>query len=408
MKRSRFTGALLLTFCLVVFGRPGQAQGPVDFTGHQVVQLETRSQGELDWLLNLGVDVWTENVGVGPLEVRVSPEQLAQIRARGLGYTVLIPDVQAEINRERLEITPGDLFDNYLNLDQVNAYLDSQATAYPDVVQEFTAGYSVEGRPINGLYLNFTGSPSPPAVLFEGCQHAREWVAVMVPLYIADQLIANYGSDPYITDLLSTAGVYIVPVVNPDGYDYTWRSNRLWRKNRQGGYGVDLNRNWDSHWGGQGSSSQRSSDIYRGPSPLSEPETRAMANFMTGHPDILGSMDYHSFAQLLMYPWGWTSAASPDDATFAAVGSSMRNAIVATNRANYGVGRIYTTIYPASGTVVDWAYEKAGLWAFTIELRPNSGGNNGFLLPASQIRPTCTENFAGALVLIDWIRSLGG
>lgn len=112
--------------------------------------------------------------------------------------------------------------------------------------------------------------------------HAREWISVASVSYIINELVENKDS---LDKELQDTDFYIVPLLNPDGYEYSHESERLWRKNRRrnlGAFcvGTDLNRNWDYEWGGSGSSKFPCQEIYAGPSPLSEPETKSVANFI--------------------------------------------------------------------------------------------------------------------------------
>src|SRR5690606_24982078 len=123
---------------------------------------------------------------------------------------------------------------------------------------------------------------SLPTSLLLGCHHAREHLSVEVPLKAAQYLARNYATNPRIKELLDTREVWIVPMINPDGaeYDIATGRYRMWRKNRRdngdGTYGVDLNRNYATGWGGPGSSASPKSDVYHGPGAFSEPETRAV------------------------------------------------------------------------------------------------------------------------------------
>src|SRR5205814_3666495 len=137
----------------------------------------------------------------------------------------------------------------------------------PDLASKLTVGISTQGRTIYGMRISGPGAPgSKPAMIFDGCQHAREWIAVMVPMYIADALVRNYDTNPTIKSLVDHLEIFIVPIVNVDGYEFTYAvgGNRLWRKNRRdnssvpggaGTFGVDLNRNWSVAWNGGQSTS---------------------------------------------------------------------------------------------------------------------------------------------------------
>ena len=399
---------------------PIPGQPVVRFDGQRVVTVTVTSMRELLAVMNIAESVWTHTPGVGPVDVQVTPAQLDAITQLGLAVQVKIPDLQALIDAEAADIrarrAQRDLtwFQNYKTLAEINTYLGQLAAANLATVSSFTIGNTLLGKPVNGIRI--TGPDLPgnlksarPQIMFNACQHAREWVGPMTVMYFADQLLAGYGTDQRITDILNNSEVIIIPVVNADGYDFTWTTNRLWRKNRRtngdGSFGVDPNRNWSYQWGGEGASTNPSAEDYRGPSAFSEPETQNLRNFVLANPRMRASIDFHSYSQLILSPWGWTSALPPDATIFDQLNSDIRSAIASVNGLFYTAGPIYTTIYPASGGAVDWNYGAGStprkILAFTIELRDT--GANGFTLPADQIIPTGQENLAGALSLSESI-----
>ena len=178
---------------------------------------------------------------------RSTAAQRAGLEAAGVPYDVLIADLGARIEAEHARVTAAagasgdfrvrteDWFLDFKNLAAMNQHLADLAAANPSVAQVFTVGTSYEGRAIKGIRISRAANPATaPAVVFHGCQHAREWASPMTAMYIADRLASN-STDPRLAAILLKAAVYVVPVVNPDGYEYTWASsaNRLWRKNRQ-------------------------------------------------------------------------------------------------------------------------------------------------------------------------------
>jgi hypothetical protein len=232
-----------------------------------------------------------------------------------------------------------------------------------------------------------------PSVLIMGTQHAREWLSTMVTACIGSRLAADYGHDSTITELVEGLSFYVVPVVNPDGYAFSWTDDRYWRKNRRDGHGVDINRNWSLGWGGEGASSDPEAQNYRGTEPFSEPETRALGDFVAAHPDLVALVDLHSYGDLVLYPWGWTLDPAPDDDTLASVAIELSEAMAQPH------GHAYLPIqasdlYFAAGAVEDWSYGEFGLNAFAIELR-----GSDFVVPASTIEPTCDDAYAGLVQL---------
>ena len=181
-------------------------------------------------------------------------------------------------------------YEQYQDLNAIYGKLDEFANDYPALVTPVTLGQSWEGRDIRGIKIGGSNGSKDvrPAVLLNGTQHAREWISPMTNMFAAEQLLTSYGSDAQITSLMDDVEYYVIPVVNPDGYVYSWTTNRNWRKNRRpglNGFGVDLNRNWDYGWGlNSGSSSNPADNTYRGSAPFSEPETQAMRRLLLRQP----------------------------------------------------------------------------------------------------------------------------
>src|SRR5439155_9721728 len=146
--------------------------------------------------------------------------------------------------------------------------LHALAGLTPDGMTGQGVGASLDGRTIWALRI---GTPGATPMLIDGTQHAREWISAMVTTCVADRLVRDYDRDPAIRAFVDHTRLWIVPVANPDGYQYSWSTDRYWRKNRRDRFGVDLNRNFSVGFGGSGSSSSRLSPVYRGPYAFSEP-----------------------------------------------------------------------------------------------------------------------------------------
>src|SRR5690606_4789724 len=152
-----------------------------------------------------------------------------------------------------------------------------------------------------------------PLVVVNATQHAREWIATMSTLWVAEVALGEAADDPGLDALLDQVALLVVPVVNPDGYVYTWEEDRLWRKNRRDDVGVDLNRNYPVAWGGEGASANPEHGNYRGAGPLSEPEAQALADVLPTEPLTIALLDVHSYGQLVLSPWSFTTDAPPSD-----------------------------------------------------------------------------------------------
>jgi murein tripeptide amidase MpaA len=378
---------------------------------YKVVRFDVTSLEQIDQIHALGGRLMSEGEGVGIVDYLLPPDAMAGVAELGIPYKLLNDDIQKDIDAEHARLAAeGEVdardptwFTDYKNIDAVNAKLNAMAADHPELVQVLDLGVTYENRHIYGIRITGPGE-NKPAVLFNGCHHAREWISVMVPMWVADKLVYGYATDPTVQSILNSIEVFVVPVVNVDGYVYTWTTYRLWRKNRRpvgsGCYGVDDNRNYSIGYGGGGSSSYPCDETYRGPSAFSELETAAMRDFAQARPQIVASQSYHSYGQLFMSPWGYTNTLPADNDTFMEIDQASHDAIYAVHSMNYDYGPIYSTIYPAAGNDVDWYYGSEGIFSFTTELRDT--GSYGFELPPAQIIPTCEENYAAAVYLCQW------
>jgi len=287
---------------------------------------------------------------------------------------------------------------------EIDTELHQLAAAHPQIAQVSSIGKSLEGRELWAIKISDNVAQNEPesTVVFLGAHHAREWISVDVPFLLAKQLLNQYDTDATATRLVNQSEIWIVPMVNPDGHQYAVTSQRLWRKNRRnngdGTFGVDLNRNYSYQWGGPGSSGDTFSDTYRGAAPFSEPETQAVRDFLQqNRPSALVS--YHSFSQLILYPWGHTNNPAPDETLLNNLAVAMADSIRVVHNVSY-TPQQSSDLYLASGDTTDWLYGVFGVPCFTIELRPRSAFP-GFELPETQIAPTFEENLPAALYLID-------
>lgn len=280
-------------------------------------------------------------------------------------------------------------YEAFRPLDEMEAQVEAIATS-SELATVFDVGTSIEGRTIQGLRMTAAPEGSePPTVLVLGTQHAREWLSPMVALCVAEHLAAGDAGN----DVLERLQFVFVPVVNPDGYVYSWEVERLWRSNRRPGGGVDLNRNWPTMWGlGVGGPGTQT---YPGTAAFSEPETMAIANLADAH-DVVVFVDYHSPVNLVLIPFAFTSDPGPREAEQQEWGAAMSTAIESVNGIPHDVRKPGQGM-PSGGLAQDWFADEHGALAFTIELR--GGGSSGFDPPPDVIVPACAENWAGFLEL---------
>jgi len=267
-------------------------------------------------------------------------------------------------------------------------------------------GTSYQNRELAVVVVS-SGKGAKSSVYFEGGIHSREWVSHTTVAFLLYNLLSLYGTDASITKLVDNFDVHINPVVNPDGYYYTWNGNRMWRKTRSPNtgsscIGTDPNRNWDNHWCEQGASRDPCSDSYCGKSAFSEKEVKAVADYVKTVGNVKAFIDFHSYSQLWMQPYGWTAAKPKDYDDQRRAGLDAVAAIKASHGLTYREGSIYTIIYPASGSSADWAYDTTGTkYPYGVELRDT--GQYGFLLPASQIVPCGEEILAAVKAMCDYV-----
>lgn len=377
------------------------------YEGHALVRGFIQDEDQLEQFLSLTNDVWSHRVALGPVDARFTPEELAALSASGIPFAVLDANLQDAIDREQAALNEraGVFFDNFRTNAQISAEVDALILAHPALASRMSLGSSIELRDIYAMKIGAAGA-NKPAVLFQATQHAREWIAPMTAMYIADSLLNGYGVDSRITALLDALDVYIVPVVNPDGYEFSWTDQRYWRKNRRlvsgSTYGVDNNRNWSVGWGGPGSSGIASAQDYRGTAPFSEPENQAIRDFVLAHPELRSMFDLHSYGQLILTPLGYTTdlAPDPDWVVFERANAEVEAAVEAVHGVDYLAGAAGADQYVASGDAPDWHYVDESFISWTIELRPESAVP-GFAPPASEIVPVGEEMFAGALTMME-------
>ena len=347
----------------------------------------------------LGLDVWE----VDPDFVVLQAEEAQAARLEAMGYDV-----------EQLQMADAYLSDfatdraitGYHSAESLEADLRRLAEDNPEVAQLHEIGRSVENRPIWALRLGERRGSSRKAALF-GCHHAREWISVEVAYLLAEDLLAGAPTDPA-REWLQEGEIWVAPMVNPDGHEFTRTDNRLWRKNRRrnanGSFGVDPNRNYGYMWGtldNNTTSSVPSDDTYFGPRAFSEPETRAVRNLVAR--ELFGGvLTYHSYSQLILYPWGHTKKEITDVADL----REMRDLADDMQRLIGGVhGKTYVAkqssgLYLTAGDTTDWTYGEYDIPSFTVELRPATVMDGGFILPADQIQPCWEENKPAAHAFI--------
>ncbi len=296
---------------------------------------------------------------------------------------------------------------NFHNYAELLKDMQDLALSSPELVAYEVIGKSLEGRDLVNLRIStdLANSSKKPAVSFMGSHHAREHLSTEIPLLLAQYLVNEYkNKNPEVVKLLETREVNIIPLVNPDGseYDISTGNYKAWRKNRHrnsdGTYGVDLNRNYGYQWGTGGSSNSGSSDVYMGAAPFSEPETQTIRNFIDGKPNVTTLLSFHTFSELVLYPWGHKYNAI-ETARDLKVFETMATTMAAWN--GYTPQQA-SDLYIASGDTTDWAYGTHKIFAFTFELDPRNAFGVGGFYPGQAVIPVVFQkNLKPCLYLIE-------
>lgn len=370
----------------------------------------------------------------------------------------------------------------YHSYEELTTELHGLAEKYPGIAELQSLGKSAEGRDIWALKITKKPEPPPqnptepgeaskndsnwlltndklnnpqqppqepevkekPGIVFTGLHHAREHITMEVPLFAAKQILEGYGTDPAMTKRVDETAIYVVPLVNPDGYEYSRTQSFWWRKNRQPitesaadlqaqgnlsnlpggvgtsekgevkGIGIDLNRNYldddpanfkiyrpdgdtpGSTWDDDGASDRISSDTYRGPAGSYAPEVKAMEDLEQNH-NIKGAMDFHSYGRMLLYPWGYKYDQCDKNDEYAKVAQDMAEIIRGADDQHVSYRPMQSSdLYPATGSSEDFQFVN-GILGITAEL------GTTFAPDEKEILPICKRLYGAQLYLIDHV-----
>ncbi|XP_060642441.2 carboxypeptidase B2 [Anolis sagrei] len=332
----------------------------------------------------------------------------AALNRSGILYRVSLENVHKIIETQTANDTvsprsSASFYEQYHSLKVIYSWMEEIAAQHPNIIQKISIGASYEKRSLYILKLSNGNGTQKNAIWIDCGIHAREWISPAFCLWFIGHATQSLSRDSVLAGLLQHLDFYILPVMNVDGYEYTWTTDRMWRKNRSihGSnrcIGTDLNRNFDAGWCGIGASNDACENTYCGPYPESEPEVKAVANFLRKHKDhIKAYITMHSYSQMVLFPYSYTRNNSKDHDELKFLANKVASAIKTTYRNHYLAGPGAQTIYLAPGGSDDWAYDLGIKYSFTFELRDK--GRYGFLLPQHLIKPTCFEALTGIKVI---------
>lgn len=409
----------------------GNAQDVVPVYKKLRIDLSTKTIGDL---ARLGVEVeHGYNREDQTLTNVYTEDEVNQIRKAGFKFQILSEDVMQDYIKESAKAVPYDykLEDRsdacghsilsskvpnnfhygsmgyYLTYTEILQELDLMKQKYPNLISEKAYNPSFKTKRGNYIYYvkisdnpNTDESQSENQALFTALHHSREPISMMQMVYFMWYVLENYNTNPEIKYLVDKSELFFIPCVNPDGYIYNEtlspEGGGLWRKNRNYDFenpdGVDLNRNYGMAWDYDdvGSSPIPTSDTYRGSDPFSEQETKAVRSLVKSN-NFRMVMNYHSYANEIIYPWGFNSANTQDSLTYI----TYANYLSADNDYGYGLN-VEVLDYQVNGTSDDWIYTQGSTETPLISMTTECGKaeqneTNSFWPLVNRIIPICDE-----------------
>ncbi|MBV1923778.1 MAG: immune inhibitor A [Flavobacteriaceae bacterium] len=421
---------LILGLCMVSFGFAQERQET-----HQRAKINYSSINDLKILsdLDIPVDHGTHKKGHFLIS-DFSISELNRAKEAGFKVDVIIEDAAEyylQNNKKNLpskrnlscgesnstDYTTPDNFNlgsmgGYFTYQEILDQLDLMKSLYPNLIteKENISNFLTNGQPDNSTtppiggngikWVKISDNPDSttegePQILYTAIHHAREPTSLSQLIFYMWYLLENYDDSPEIQSIVNNTELYFVPVINPDGYLYNEKTNPngggFWRKNRFNGHGIDLNRNYDYYingdpnqgvWGGEGTSSDTDSNVYRGTAPFSEVESQAMKWFCEQHNFVM-AFNNHSSGDLLLFPHGYAvDTPTVEHELFSGIAAELVSQ-------NGYTDQIAADLYAAAGNSDDFMYGTINthdkIYSFTPEI------GDQFWLNSNEIIPTCKE-----------------
>ncbi|XP_062583670.1 carboxypeptidase B-like [Saccostrea cucullata] len=360
--------------------------------------------------------------------IKVYDDVIQRLSRADLKPTLLVHDIQSVMDQEEasmeipdyvidvtgamafpaLKLRETDIVGKFARHAEMDSWLLRMASQYSAIAKTESIGITYEGRDMKVIKVGRNlDARTKPVIWIEAGIHAREWIAPATAIYIINTLLTGYGSDPVVTRLMEEFDWHILPSANPDGYEYSHTTDRLWRKNRSRQsfwcIGVDQNRNFNISFGGASTSRNPCSDIYPGTGAFSESETRNIRDALLSEKGrIKLFLSFHAYSQLLLTPCSFTFNKPSDYSEMLRVAEAGLKSLEAVHGSVYTAGTPPDILYPASGGSYDWAKAVAGIkYSYTYELRPKDAtfGGAGFVIPESEIKPNAEEVWASLVTM---------
>jgi hypothetical protein len=420
----KFLSAAILV-CLVA---ACLANEKTSYKGYKLIRVYPNNAADMKFIQKMEsvdpeLDVWHGDID--GTDVMLSPKNirtyLGLFKSRNMKFEVVQQDVQAVIEQQEESMRAQakdakNIIHTYARHTAINNFIDEIVDRFPNasratlVATTYEIGRTLENRALKVLRLK---TPSTTRSIWIDCGiHAREWASPATCVSFTDRIINEYlAGVPAITALMNKYEFHILPVLNPDGYEFSHTTTRLWRKNRKVNtgstcLGVDLNRNSNFQWNpNNGASPLPCSEVFSGPSGGSELETQALARAINAR---LGNWDaylsIHTYGNYWLSSWGYTPVPPTNNAALQAAAKVGVDAIRATHGQNFVAGPSSTTLYATSGSTTDWTYGVANIaYSYVLELRPGPGTPDysfGFQLPVDRMPQVSNETYNGIIAFL--------
>ncbi len=352
------------------------------------VEIKIQDQKQVTAIEATGAEILS--VRMGAVDAGVTAKQARDLKAKGFTLTPV-------------QVGGSSYLDNtfdpaYHTYDEMLTELKALTAANPQIAKLVDIGDTWEktqGKADRDIWAVRLGTPGKTPVLFTGCTHARELATVELPLMFIEHLIKGNGRDAKITEWLATRDIWVVPMLNPDGHARA-AQGLDWRKNANSSYGgapmfgVDLNRNYGYQWAGVGTSRDPKSPIFVGGAPFSEPETQAIKKLHDQFKFPV-SLSYHSYSEIVLYPWAYTSEPAPDQKRMQAIADKLAEA------GKYDAHQS-SQLYPHAGEHNDYVYHTNGTFGFTYEV---GSRRDGFDPPFSRVAEFWKQTREGSELMLE-------
>lgn len=328
--------------------------------------------------------------------------------------------------------TDSLFFQDYQSLPVIVRWMRLLEAMFPSFVEYFSIGSSFEGREISALRVGVSSPVDPTrprkTIVVTGGLHGREWISTSTVNYVAWAFITSFGKERMITKLLEEFNIIFIPVLNPDGVEYSWQVDRLWRKSRQQTNlrycrGLDLDHAFGYGWDGSQAQADPCSESYGGEQPFQAVEAMQLAtwarNETLNNVNFVGLVDLHSYSQQILFPYAFSCQAVPPNLeNLEELAAGIAKAIRLANGESYSVtsacegaatrnDQFTSRMESGGGSAIDWFYHEMGAH-FSYQIKLRDTGSYGFLLPKEYIVPTGEEVFSAMKYFGDYLLGNNG